>query len=77
MKTFWIFLVLCIALPSTVNAKSVWLIIREGRSNGVALEKIEMEDQNQCELQGAFWISSKRIHRKGTDFWGFECLEGK
>ena len=72
-------------LPNTVNAESVWLIIRYVGAQksgalirGGALEKIEMANMEQCELMGAKWVGSRRSkleHDKSV--FGFECLIGK
>ena len=57
---------------------SVWLIIHKGWAEDAALEKIEMRDMQQCEMQGAIWISSTRIEKDSrAKYNGFECLEGK
>ena len=68
-------------LPTAVNAKSVWLILRSGRvspQNTPSLEKVEMKDMAQCEFQGNVWMSSKRINpSKFIEYSGFECIEGK
>ena len=65
------------------NKESVWLVVRVGGYNSggwsempVALEKIRMEDMEQCELQGALWVASKNIANRDY-LTGFECLEGK
>ena len=77
MKRLLLTLVAALSLPTAVNAESVWLILRYSGSytdSPVALEKIEMKDINQCEMQGATWLTSKRIGNKPK---GYECLIGK
>jgi hypothetical protein len=69
------------AAPSA-QAGSVWLIIKEGVYSygelGITMEKIEMKDMDQCEEQGAVFISSKRLGKsREKNYSGFECLEGK
>ena len=67
-----------------VQAGSVWLVLKEGTEYygqfSVALEKIEMENMDQCQEQGALWISSNTIggrNKSSLKMTGFECLEGK
>ena len=65
-----------------VRAGSVWLIIKEAvylKSSrfSLALEKLEMENMEQCEEQGAVFIASERMGRNRGKNVGFECLEGK
>ena len=67
---------------SSVQAGSVWLIIKEGVYTygelGVTMDKIEMSDMDQCEEQGAIFMSSKRLGKsRDKGYSGFECLEGK
>ena len=71
-----------ISLP--VQAGSVWLVLKEGTEYygqfSVALEKIEMENMDQCQEQGALWISSNTIggrNQNSAKMTGFECIEGK
>ena len=71
---------LTIALP--VQADTVWLIMKEvvkPKSPGLALgiEKLEMKDIEQCEEQGAVYMSSERLGIRREKYSGFECLEGK
>ena len=78
-------LVLAIILLSTslpANAGSVWLIMKEAVSKkgprfALALEKLEMSDMDQCEEQGAIFVSSERMGEYRGSLVGFECLEGK
>ena len=61
-----------------VQAGSVWLLMREVNAvGGMTLEKIEMESMEQCEIQGAIYIASKRLGERYARGVGFECLEGK
>ena len=49
-----------------VQAESVWLIMKEavqvpGPGFALAVEKLEMSDMDQCEEQGAIFMSSERL----------------
>lgn len=55
---------------------SVWLLMRDGYQDSTAFEKIEMQDFDQCEMQGALYVSSERLYRT-NERRGFECIEGK
>ena len=68
-----------LATPSIVRAESHWLVISSGFGTRMSIEKIEMANKNQCEEQGALWLSSTRINQSTTSdkYVGFECLEGK
>ena len=68
--------------PSTLteDTSSVWLILvlGDGVEDG-SLLSLPMKSMDQCEEQGAVWMSSNRTinwanYRK---YLGFECLEGK
>ena len=61
------------------DKSSVWLVLVIG--NGVedgSLTTLPMKDMDQCEEQGAIWISSSRAIDKEyiRGSLGFECLEG-
>ena len=71
-------------LAGPVKAGSIWLVLKEGAEYygqfSVALEKIEMRDMDQCQEQGALWISSNTIGGRNSHtvkMTGFECIEGK
>ena len=70
---------LLIGVP--VQADTVWLIMKEAvvvtGSFAVGMEKLEMTDMEQCEEQGAVFMSSERLGIKREKYSGFECLEGK
>ena len=55
---------------------TVWLLIRDGYLATPAFEKFEMQSFEQCEMQGAVFMSSKRLYRS-SERRGFECIEGK
>ena len=65
---------------SPVSAESVWLIIHKGWGGDGSLVNLEMKDMAQCELQGAKWMSSKKLitgpfHK--INLLSYTCLEGK
>ena len=86
MRKLFMPLLAAIALPISVNAETVWLILFRAVCSegcGVALEKIEMSSMEQCHKNGEIQLSkglsadrpeknSKAI-RKTT----FKCLKGK
>lgn len=64
----------------TEESSSTWLILvlGDGVQDG-SLLSLPMKSMDQCEEQGAVWMSSNRTinwanYRK---YLGFECLEGK
>ena len=61
---------------TSTNTGSVWLLMRDGVMATPAFEKIEMKDLDQCEMQGALFMSSERLYRT-NERRGFECIEGK
>ena len=85
MKKFFPLFLLTLTSPIAANADSVWLVLRgstgQNGYGGIAIEKIEMKDMNQCELMGAKWMGTKRTKNesKNSRAWGFgfECIEGK
>ena len=81
MKKFLIPLLAAIALPTAVNAESVWLLMNLGfwyREGGAAaaFEKIEMKDMEQCEEQAAKFMTSDTIDGT-TRERGYLCVIGK
>ena len=64
-----------------VNADTVWLLLREKSRYGdepLVLEKIPTNSMEQCEEQGAIYMSSERLgSKRNADRTGFECFEGK
>ena len=83
MKKLLISVFALLLTTPAVQAGSVWLIMKEavsikGSRFALALEKLEMSDMDQCEEQGAIWISSSRAIDKEyiRGSLGFECLEG-
>ena len=84
MKRLICFLIAFGSFPTALNAESVWLILRLGNSGieggarlqPVAIEKIEMQDMDQCQTQGALLKSSQEMNEKSHRI-GFVCIEGK
>ena len=58
---------------------SVWLVLHKGWGEYAALEKIQMQDLAQCEMQGAIWKGSTALEKgtAQTKNQGFVCIEGK
>ena len=83
MKRFLIPLLSALTLPTAVNAETTWLIIRyqAGTSwkSPVAMEKIEMTNLEQCELEGAKWMGAKesKVEAARNRGFSFTCLQGK
>ena len=57
-------------------------LVLVGRA-GESIATIPVRDMNQCEEQGAKWVSSKRLIPHGSDksgrsrtYFTFECFEG-
>ena len=69
----------------SINAESVWLILKYSGSYATvgrvstSLEKIEMEDMDQCQAMGNKWTNSEVTKRERQYNVGksFECLFGK
>jgi len=76
MKRLLLPLLAALALPTAVNAESVWLILEISANNARSLTKIEMRDMTQCEEVAQKWLNTKKINTK-KNLRGYECLEGK
>tara|TARA_B100000945_G_C19822740_1_gene341376 strand:- start:139 stop:366 length:228 start_codon:yes stop_codon:yes gene_type:complete len=64
-------LLAALALPTAMNAESVWLLLRGGHPlNPATLEKFEMKDLEQCEQQG-------EKYKKFTNQWVRKKPRGK
>ena len=62
----------------TEKGGRVWLVLHKGWGVRAALEKIEMIDMGQCEIQGVIWKSSTRVENDNVSkYLGYECIEGK
>ena len=85
MKRLLLSLLAVLALPTTVNAESVWLILKYSGSYATvgrvstSLEKMEMKDMDQCQAMGNKWTNSEITKRERQYNVGksFECLFGK
>ncbi len=82
MKRLLLPLLAALALPTAVNAETVWLLITESQ-HGDAMEKIEMEDLKQCEKMGYLWASKTNdlIENPQSYQWtlqgSWKCIVGK
>ena len=82
MKRYLLILLASMALPIAANAETVWLILSYSNGltqNGVgaALEKIPMDDMQECEMIGAQWMGSKPSQTERNPGFGFNCFKGK
>ena len=50
---------------------------RYTRIGGASLEKIEMQDLNQCETEGGKWIRTKLPKGENQTILAYHCLVGK
>ena len=80
MRKLLIPLLAAVALPTAVNAESVWLVVNMGfwykTGAATAFEKIEMKDMEQCEEQAIRFMGADTL--SGTKRWkGYVCLKGK
>ncbi len=75
MRPFlFVALVTGLLTPTAAMADSVWLIMREESISAASFLTIEVKNMDQCELEGAKFVSSERL---GKGLRGFECLKGK
>ena len=85
MKRLLLPLLAALALPTAVNAETVWLILRYGSVNAgmprmaaaASLEKIEMKDLNQCKSEGEMWSKSKLPEGEKKTILTYHCIVGK
>ena len=71
MKRLLLSLLAALALPTSVNAESYWLVLSQAGPTGLALQKIEMESMEQCEEQGKLFDDWERYNSK------YICFKGK
>tara|TARA_E500000331_G_scaffold141914_1_gene138470 strand:- start:701 stop:952 length:252 start_codon:yes stop_codon:yes gene_type:complete len=82
MKRFLLPLIAVFALPTAVHASSTWLILRyavalRGESGvGAAIEKIQVDNLDDCELMGAKWMGSKVAKGEQRAIFAYDCLQG-
>ena len=85
MKRLLLPLLQAFALPTSVNAESVWLILRYGSvtagklrmAAAASLEKIEMKDLNQCESEGDRWAKLTPPKGKEKTLLTYSFIVGK
>ena len=87
MKRLLLPLLAALALPTTVNAESYWLVLRWKAGSSGSLEKIEMESLEQCEIEGEKWrntiltkeekISKKEVGSFRQVLFGYHCVVGQ
>ena len=73
MRKLLIPLLTALALPTTVNAKSYWLIL--GYAQGVT--RVQVESMEQCEEQGKIYSSSKGNTKGRVDQKRYWYVVGK
>ena len=73
MKRLLLPLLAAIALPTTVNAESYWLIITAGYNFA---EKIEMDSMEACLIEGKKFRKNKNF-ANNESFKKFHCVVGK
>ena len=79
MKRLLLPLLAALALPTSVNAESYWLILTYGErgvTGGGGIEKIEMPTLDSCEKEGRKWDNSPTQKEK-SKFRSFHCVVGK
>ena len=77
MRKLLIPLLAALALPTAVNAESVWLWLRATKSDGVSQEKILMKSMEQCEEEGKRWVMAGSRKGKSVGWRKFHCFIGK
>ena len=79
MKRFlFVTLFASLLIPTVAKAESVWLVLKVDKSNGgMALEKIQMKNMNQCENEiqklADRWDYASRLDKLRK----FACVTGK
>jgi len=78
MKRLLLPLLAALALPTAVNAESIWLWLRATHANGGASqEKILMKSMGQCEEEGKRWVMAGSKQSKDRRWRRFHCFIGK
>ena len=81
MKRLLLPLLAALALPTAVNAETVWLLISSKGTH--AMVKIEMESMEKCEERGYIWASKTTdlIESPQAQAWtlqgSWKCIIGK
>ena len=68
MKRFLLPLLASLALPSTVNAETIWLVMRYQGMTSIPTDSME-----QCEASGQKYMSKQKFSKTRMLYW---CLEG-
>ena len=68
MKRFLLPLLAALALPTAVNAETVWLVLRYQGMTSIPTDSME-----QCEASGQKYMSKKKLSKTRMLYW---CLEG-
>ncbi len=79
MKRLLLPLIAALAIPTTANAQSYWLILTYGKAdvNGAGgVEKIEMASSEACEKEGRRWENSP-TQGSHSKLRRFHCVVGK
>jgi len=67
-----------LASPVATSAESIWLILKVNKSNGgIALEKIQMKDMDQCENEMQKLAERWDYASKLDKLRKFACVTGK
>ena len=86
MKRLLLPLLAALALPTAVNAETIWLIVKTHQclnGCGVGLEKVEMASMEQCHKNGKVWLhqglSEDKPEKSDKAIWftTYKCLKGK
>ena len=78
MKRLLLPLIAALALPTAVNAESVWLWLRATHSSGGASqEKILMKSIEQCKSEGKKWVIAGGETSQRRGWRSFHCFIGK
>ena len=78
MKRLLLPLLAALALPTTVNAESVWLWLSlKGPSSGPTQEKILMPSLEECKEEGQRWVMAGSKASLDRRLRRFHCFIGK
>lgn len=78
MKRLLLPLIAALALPTAVNAKTVYLILKSTIDiDGVGLLSVPMNSMDECEQAGLKLLASDRFDTTFAKRDGFECVVGK
>tara|TARA_Y200000002_G_scaffold329093_1_gene293027 strand:- start:458 stop:694 length:237 start_codon:yes stop_codon:yes gene_type:complete len=78
MKRLLLLLIASLALPTAVNAESVWLWLSlKGPSGGPSQEKILMNSLEKCKEEGERWVMAGSKASLDRNWRRFHCIIGK